>query len=153
MRWPLILVLVGLVWAQDPVAADPTAPAKILGYWMSEKRDGCIEVRTCGQALCGRLVWIRDKLDEDGKKLLDSRNPDPSLRQHPVEGLTILTEFPLEPDSRGEWKGGRIYDPRRGDSYKCKMRLAGPDILRIRGYLWIPILGKTTTWNRIGEAP
>jgi uncharacterized protein (DUF2147 family) len=46
------------------------------------------------------------------------------------------------------WDKGRIYDPESGKTYKSKMTLAAPNRLEIRGYVGIPLFGRSTTWTR-----
>ena len=51
--------------------------------------------------LCGKIVWLKDPLDESGP-LVDALNQDEGLRGPPIAGMR-LTE--LEPDGNGGWKG------------------------------------------------
>jgi uncharacterized protein (DUF2147 family) len=48
------------------------------------------------------------------------------------------------------WRGGVIYDPASGNTYSCQARLDGADRLELRGYVGIPLLGRTTYWLRVG---
>jgi len=43
---------------------------------------------------------------------------------------------------------GWIYDPDVGKQYKAKMTMTGPDTLEIRGYIGVPLLGRTEVWTR-----
>jgi uncharacterized protein (DUF2147 family) len=65
-----------------------------------------------------------------------------------VEGLEVLRGLTPQPD--GTWADGRIYDPGSGSTYTCRLALDGDDRLRLRGYIGIPIIGRTTTWVRLG---
>ena len=49
---------------------------------------------------------------------------------------------------KGAWKGGRIYDPETGKTYRCGIKLGDDDRLRLRGFLGISLLGRTTVWVR-----
>jgi len=60
-------------------------------------------------------------------------------------GLEILKNFKYK--GTNEWTGGRIYDPKNGKTYSCNMRLEG-DTLKVRGYIGISVLGRTTVWTR-----
>lgn len=126
-------------------ASDPT------GLWWAEGGFAQVEVRHCGDALCGQVVWLRHPLDTDGCALRDVENPDPELRDRPVEGLQILRGLKPSEDEPGEWEGGRIYDPSSGRTYSAMVETQGPDRLRVRGYLGIRLLGRTTTWVRVGS--
>jgi uncharacterized protein (DUF2147 family) len=107
-----------------------------------------VAIEPCGNALCGRVAWLRSPLDDDGCTLRDRQNPDPALRRRPIEGLEILRG--LTPRADGTWANGRIYDPTTGHTYTCQLRLEGDDRLELRGYLGIPLLGRTVTWTRVG---
>ena len=48
------------------------------------------------------------------------------------------------------WTSGSIYDPATGNTYTCHLALDGDDRLRLRGFVGIPLLGRTTTWTRVG---
>ena len=97
-----------------------------------------------------RQNWLRSPFDEQGCPLRDEHNPDPSLRQRSVVGVELLRE--LRPTARGEWGGGEIYDPGSGRTYSAVLHPEGEDRLRLRGYLGVRLLGRTTTWVRVGAA-
>jgi uncharacterized protein (DUF2147 family) len=133
------------------VAATPSAAASPIGTWLAEGGAATVEIAPCAgsDALCGRVTWLRSPLDEDGCVLRDAKNGDPTLRGRPVVGLEVLRDLaPGEaPDT---WDGGTIYDPGSGNTYRCSAALDGADRLRLRGYVGIPILGRSTTWIRLG---
>jgi uncharacterized protein (DUF2147 family) len=138
----LILAVVSL--------AAPAHAGSPVGLWYAEGGAAQVEVSTCGERLCGRVVWLRSPFDEDGCEWRDYRNPDPALRQRPLIGIEILSG--LEVDADGHvWSGGSIYDPTSGSTYRCTLRLEGDNRLRIRGYIGVPWLGRTTTWIRVGS--
>ena len=125
-------------------ASDPT------GLWWAEGGFAQVEIRACGDALCGRVVWLRHPLGPDGCELRDVENPDAALRDRSVTGLEILRGLRPSPDDPGEWNGGTIYDPGSGRTYGAVAVLDGAERLRVRGYLGIRLLGRTTTWVRVG---
>ncbi len=68
------------------------------------------------------------------------------LKDQPIVGMTILSG--MKPDGN-EFNGGRILDPREGKLYKSQMTLAdGGKKLYVRGYIGLPMLGRTQTWVR-----
>jgi uncharacterized protein (DUF2147 family) len=110
-----------------------------------------VEIRACGDALCGRIVWLRAPLDETGCELRDRGNGNASLRDRPLLGLEILRGL-KQSDAAGKvWANGEIYDPTSGKTYACSLRMEGDDRLYLRGYLGVPLLGRTTTWIRVGS--
>ena len=66
------------------------ASAEPVGRWYAEGGAAVVEIAPCGDALCGRVVWLHSPLDEDGCELRDKNNPAPALRKRPVVGLQIL---------------------------------------------------------------
>lgn len=45
-------------------------------------------------------------------------------------------------------EGGKVYDPESGNEYKAKMTLVDNKTLKLRGYILIPLLGRTEVWTR-----
>lgn len=124
------------------------AQDKILGNWLSEEKDGRIEIYKTGDKYFGKLVWGKDLVETDGKTprkdRTDTKNSDPKLRSRPLLGLVLLTNFTYDD---GEWSGGKIYDPKSGKTYSCTMKMKG-DKLEIRGYVGVSMFGRTTVWTR-----
>lgn len=127
-----------------PVHAEP-AP-QVVGRWLSEARDGVIDIYPCGDKLCGKLVWIKTPFDREGKPMTDINNPKPELRSRPRCNLVMLGEF--KPTGPNEWGDGWIYDPGSGKTYDAKMRLDADGTLKLRGYVGISLFGETQTWTR-----
>jgi uncharacterized protein (DUF2147 family) len=160
MRYPSILlvaVLAGLtaaltllaVTASSEVVRKPAASP--VGTWYAEGGAAQIDLRDCGRALCGRVVWLRSPFDEHGCELRDHHNPENSLRQRPVIGLEILRGLERSPGADGVWTGGAIYDPGSGSTYRASLTVADANRLELRGYVGIPLLGRTATWFRVGS--
>lgn len=139
---PLLLLMA--VLSAAVAGADPG----IQGTWLTENADAKIRLAPCGtDELCGKLVWLKDGLDERGRPKVDEENPDPALRDRTLLGLPLLSDFPLKPNDDNRWSDGDIYDPESGRTYSAHMTLDG-DRLKIRGFLGISLLGRTTVWTR-----
>ncbi|MBX3025120.1 DUF2147 domain-containing protein [bacterium] len=121
------------------------------GRWYAEGGAAQIEIAPCGEALCGTVVWLRSPFDENGCPLTDAQNPDATLRGREIVGLRVLTDLRPDGSGSGGWTGGLIYDPTSGRTYRCNLALDGPDRARLRGYIGITLLGRTTTWLRVGS--
>ncbi|MGH8232825.1 MAG: DUF2147 domain-containing protein [Rhodanobacteraceae bacterium] len=64
----------------------------------------------------------------------------------PVEGMTIMWGVKKNGD---QWDGGQILDPAKGKTYKVKLTLEdNGQKLDVRGYIGMPMLGRTQTWLR-----
>src|SRR5437667_87038 len=77
---------------------------------------------------------------------VDLKNPDEKLNGRPIIGMELMQGF--KHDSDNLWTGGTIYDPESGTTYKCKLTLAAPDKLEVRGFVGISLFGRTTVWTR-----
>jgi uncharacterized protein (DUF2147 family) len=138
----LLLFACGTVGAQQDDAA-------IQGVWLSGDGDGWIELTVVGGELRGRIAGSPDDPEHLKPPRLDNENPDPALRGRPLLGLVILSGFRYTGD--GEWRGGRIYDPNSGNTYKGTIRVLNRDTLALRGYVGISLFGRTETWRRRPE--
>ena len=139
MRILWCAVLVGC-WSCIAVAADD-APAKVLGNWLTEPKDGIIQISVASDGtLQGKIVGG----NEPGK--LDSKNPDPAKRSLTLRGQVIMQGLKYDGESR--WSGGTIYDPKGGSTYKCKIELQADGSLKVRGFIGFALLGKSQTWTR-----
>jgi uncharacterized protein (DUF2147 family) len=119
------------------------------GLWYAEGGAATVRIQFCGRALCGRVEQLRSPFDENGCELRDVWNPDTGLRERAVEGLEIFHGLERSPQHDNVWTGGTIYDPTSGRTYRCRLTLDG-DRLYLRGYFGVPVLGRTTTWIRVG---
>jgi uncharacterized protein (DUF2147 family) len=145
------LFALGMSTAPNSAFALPSLATAFspLGLWNAEGGAAVVEVRQCAGALCGRVVWLRSPLDEGGCELRDKNNPDSALRKRPVLGLEILRGLLPSSQDPLTWTGGTIYDPVSGNTYRCQLKLESSDRLYLRGYIAIPLVGRTTTWTRV----
>jgi|SRR5690348_12036908 len=64
----------------------------------------------------------------------------------PVVGMTIMWGVKKDGD---QWDGGQILDPNNGKTYKVKLKPTdNGQKLDVRGYVGMPLLGRTQTWIR-----
>ena len=67
-------------------------------------------------------------------------------KNQPIVGMTIL--WGMKQDGAA-YSGGQILDPANGKIYKSKMSFADSSKkLNVRGYIGMPMLGRTQTWLR-----
>lgn len=118
----------------------------IIGKWQNPSGEGRIEIYKKGDKYFGKLYWLKEPNDAKGNIKKDIKNPDQSLQGRQVQGLEILTNFSKDGNV---YEGGRIYDPKSGKTYSCKMTLQGTEKLDIRGYVGVSLFGRTETWKRV----
>jgi uncharacterized protein (DUF2147 family)/surface polysaccharide O-acyltransferase-like enzyme len=143
------LVAVVLAGFTPPSEAAPERVASPFGRWYAEGGAAQVEITQCGGALCGRVASLRAPFDEHGCELRDVHNPEPQRRSRPVLGLEILRAEPSAHDPR-EWSGS-IYDPGSGRTYSCNLRVDGDERIELRGYVGVPLIGRTSSWFRVGS--
>ena len=70
-------------------------------------------------------------------------------KDQPMQGLTIIRGLKAHADEADVWEGGTILDPESGTEYRLKVRLnAKGQQLEVRGYVGLPLLGRTQVWLR-----
>ena len=161
-RRPPFLLLLLTVAALLAIAATALAAAgsgadAVLGTWRTEPGEqggrARVEISRRGDQFVGTIVSLEEPNfaadhERAGQPKVDLENPDASKRERPIVGLRILSGFTYDGD--GTWSGGTIYDPANGKTYKARIRLQDGDTLDVRGYVGVPLFGRTTTWKRVG---
>ncbi len=144
LSFSAILISVFHYGRQEAAPAKQPADA-ILGVWLTQEKDGKVEIYRSGDKFFGKLMWGKNLYEKDGKTLKkDIKNPEPSQRERTLLNLVMLRDFMYK---EGEWKDGRIYDPRSGKTYSSTMKLKDGN-LEVRGYIGLPAFGKSTVWTR-----
>jgi len=117
------------------------------GTWLSGDGDGWIEITHAGNGLSGIIKGSPNASDDRPDR--DVKNPDPALRDRLLTGLELFRGFSYDGD--GRWTGGTIYDPNSGKTYRCIITWVDKNTLKVRGYIGVPMLGRTETWNRVPD--
>jgi uncharacterized protein (DUF2147 family) len=121
-------------------AGSKSEPDAILGEWMNAEKDASFLIYKKNGKYFGKITW------GTGGDTKDSKNPDPALRKRDLVGLTILNNFVYTGEN--VWENGRIYDPKDGKTYDCKMTLKDKNTIDVRGYVGFSQFGRTETWTR-----
>ena len=141
-----ILIIIFMAGAGVKGFAQSFDANDVLGIWYNEEKDAKVEIYKTGDQYFGKVVWLEEPIDPDtGKPKLDDENPDEELQKRPIMGLLLVKDFEWD----GElWDDGEIYDPKSGNTYDCYMKMVNKDKLKVRGYIGISLLGRTTYWTR-----
>jgi uncharacterized protein (DUF2147 family) len=139
MKKIIILFAVTLMTVGSLLGQDVSKDA-ILGEWLSELKDGRVQVYKQGEKYFGKIIWGKDGTRKDVK------NPDEKLRSQNIIGAVILKGFSFTGNA---WEDGTIYDPNNGKTYSCTMKMKDANTLSIRGFIGISLLGRTTVWTRV----
>ncbi len=135
------LLIAGILFSLN-LFANPNTP---VGIWTVAAQDAKIEIYLQGDELEGKIAWLKEPNDKSGQPKLDVKNPDETKRSRPIMGMTLLTGFKKNKD---EWGGGEIYDAKSGKTYKANIKLDGETKLKLRGYVGIPLFGRTEEWTK-----
>ncbi|MEJ0016186.1 MAG: DUF2147 domain-containing protein [Acetobacteraceae bacterium] len=100
------------------------------GTWLVNERVA-FEVFPCQDALCGRIVWLRN----------------PQLRTHGMCGRTII--WGLTSDGPAQWANGWFFDPENGATYNVSAHVDGEDRISARIYRGFSVFGRTEILTRI----
>ncbi len=126
------------------VPSFETDPDDVIGIWLTDDGKAKIEIYEESGRYSGKIIWIRDSVDDAGRPRLDKENPKKALQGRPIVGIDLVKGFKFR---RGRWEGGEIYDPENGKTYSCKMTLIG-NKLEVRGYIGFSMFGRTVVWTR-----
>ena len=133
------------------VLAHADERAAVLGRWASD--NSILEVVESGGQLHATIIALLDpvyRADEDGVAgtvRVDSKSPNEVLRSRPLVGIDLLEAYSYED---GKWRG-RIYDPESGKTYKSQMTVDPNGNLLMRGYIGMPMLGRTATLKPVAS--
>lgn len=142
----LIVVIVCLCCpALTEAQEGKISPDSVAGEWITPETKARVQISREGDEFIGKIVWLKEP-EKNGKAVLDDKNPDEKLRMRPVLGLTILRGF--KHDGENTWSGGKVYDPESGNDYSGTLTLRDDTTLELRGYVLIPLFGRTETWKR-----
>jgi len=138
----LVLVLAGCgpAWGEAPTPA---------GLWQT------VSDRTGQPAGLVRVVEVDGEYLGTVVAVFSPPRPDPNplctlcegdLKDKPVVGMTILRGVRRSGDT---YSTGQILDPDEGQVYRCRIALLDKGRkLEVRGYIGIPLLGRSQTWVR-----
>ena len=121
-------LLTGLVLLAS--ASPGFAATSVSGRWYTEEKDSIVQIGQCGPVVCGKVAKVL-RAAPNGGKPVDANNPDPALRNRPIEGIILLSGFK---ESGDEWEG-QIYDPRAGKTYRSTLKKQPDGTLRVKGCL------------------
>lgn len=149
MTHPLIrtALALGLTLSAGLALAQAT-PA---GLWKTiddetKQERSTVRISESGGVFSGKIEKLADPSKQDVKcdQCKDER------KDQPVLGLTIIRGVKKNASDAELWDGGDILDPANGKVYKVRLKpIDGGKRLEVRGYVGMPMLGRTQTWVRV----
>lgn len=146
-RLPALAAAAGIAFALAvvrPASADPDSP---VGLWKNiDDRTGEAKALIRIEEVGGELRGVIEQVLTPGRADAVCEQCEGQLRGRPIRGMQILEGLRKADDW---WEGGTILDPNNGKSYRSQLRtIEGGTRLEVRGYIGMPILGRTQTWVR-----
>jgi uncharacterized protein (DUF2147 family) len=137
-----LLVLTGSAFAQ----AGPAGLWKTIDD-TSKKERSLVRISENGGVFSGR---IEKRLDPNAKPNEVCEPCTDDRKGKPVDGMEIIRGVKKSADDGALWDGGSILDPENGKTYKVRLTpVDGGKKLEVRGYIGMPMLGRTQTWIRV----
>lgn len=121
----------------------------VVGLWKNiddhtGKPKALIRITENNGEIKGKIEKLYREAGEEAQPKCDKC--DDERKDQPVIGMTILTGMKQD---GGEFNGGKILDPNNGKVYRSKMTLVeGGKKLNVRGYIGMPMIGRTQVWVR-----
>ena len=143
-----LLIILVLVLATARLSMAQSAEGDlILGVWESGSGKARVKIDKQGDKYVGRIVWLREPNNEEGKPKVDKNNPDEKLRNTPLLGYRMLKDFIYTGEKN--WEEGTIYDPENGSTYSCEITMTDDNTLDVRGFIGLSVFGRTDVWKRV----
>ena len=146
MKTLILAATLGLVTSLALAQATPVGTWKTIDD-ATKKEKSLVRITESGGVLTGKIEKLLDpdtKPDAVCDKCTDDR------KDKPILGLTIISGVKKSASADDLWDGGQILDPADGKIYKVRLSpIDGGKKLEVRGYIGLPLLGRTQTWIRV----
>lgn len=116
------------------LSTTPALANELTGVWRTEaSEEGYLDIRfaPCGAAMCGTIIRARNPEGQEGT-------------DYPHLGRKMIWD--MKPDGASNWVNGKIWDPRKDQTFKSKMALQGNQ-LTVSGC--VLIVCQSQTWQKI----
>ncbi|WP_374585057.1 DUF2147 domain-containing protein [Pseudoduganella sp.] len=139
------LAAAALMAAAPAFAQDPSP----VGLWkniddVSGKPKALIRITEENGVVQGKIEKLFRAPGEEQNPVCDKCTD--ARKNQPIIGMVFMSG--LKKDGQ-EYAGGEILDPDNGKVYKSKLKVAdGGKKLEVRGYIGVPLLGRSQTWVR-----
>ncbi|HWM80632.1 MAG TPA: DUF2147 domain-containing protein [Pseudolabrys sp.] len=115
------------------------------GTWISADGGAKVRIASCGNGICGNIVWLRERLDSaTGRPKTDKHNPSEAKRSRPMLGLQVISG--MKPDGENRY-AGQVYNADDGKTYRSKLTLLSADKAKVEGCVLVFCKGET--WTRV----
>lgn len=120
---PLALTLTAFLLTSSPGFADD-----VLGIWLRDNGNVQVKFETCGDAVCGNIVWLKPGSDSKARV-----------------GQRLF--FDMRPSGANSWTG-KAASPDDGSIYSGKMSVEGSTLIT-SGCIVGGLICKSANWRRV----
>lgn len=149
LKWMAVSCVMSMIFSLT-VFASTQNNQSIVGYWQTidgktKKPSSVIAIQAKNGFYEGKIFKTYVMPNTPGVSRCVACRDD--RKNKPILGLTIIRHMVCKP---GYCSHGTILDPRNGKIYHATMRLINQGRqLKVRGYIGVPLFGKSVTWNRV----
>ena len=139
----------GLLFATTLALAQSMSPA---GLWKTvddntKKEKSLVRIVETGGVYTGKVEKI---IDPDAPKDVVCKDCSDERKDKPILGMTIVRNMKQSDGDKAVFEGGDVLDPDNGKVYKAKLKVVdNGSKLDVRGYIGVPMFGRTQTWIRV----
>ena len=142
----MLTFLAASVFAQNTLNAKAD---NIVGTYLGIHKNEQFKVGITKQkddTYTGQVIWLEKDKDAKGNKLLDTNNPDKSLRNIPRDQIVLFSGLKYNAKKQ-RWDGTKIYDPERGIRANLQIEFTDDGQLKLRGS--VLGIGESIYWKKI----
>lgn len=127
-----------------------------VGYWktiddVTNKPKSILQVtETRDHTIMGRIIKIYPRPGYDQHELCTAC--EGYRHNKPIVGMVIMQNLKQSEQGSAEWVDGEIMDPLNGKTYHCNFTVMnGGREAEVRGYIGLPLFGRSQTWFRVAS--
>lgn len=145
----IYLILLSPLMASKAVA-QKNNPDRILGKWISEKKNLIVEIYRHEREYKAKILWFSDldDLDRPACVRTDNQNPDPALRNRKILGMDVLKLLSYNKNTNS-WENGVIYDALSGKEWSSYVYMNENGTLRVKGYWHFKFINKSMDFSPV----
>lgn len=120
----------------------------LTGYWLISSEDAILRIYKANHEYKAKLHWYLPSDIKEKNLKYDKNNPVDSLRDRLIWDIDVIWGLNWNGEN---WDNGTLYDAQSGSKYSCYIEHIDNYNVKIRGYLFFSIIGKSEKLTRILE--
>lgn len=156
-KWIKCLLASLMVFSSVSTFAATQQVASPVGYWqtiddVTNKPKSILQITMQkNNTIMGRVIKIFPRPGYDQNEVCSACQG--RLKNKPIVGMVVMYGLKRSESNPNQWTGGSIMDPLNGKTYHCNLELiSGGRQATVRGFIGLPLFGRSQTWNRVSSA-